>query len=202
MSGVEVYRTLEQACESEVYKVKGSKFLSFAHPVESREEIEEVLKTIRATHHKANHCCYAWSLGADRAEYRFNDDGEPTNSAGKPIYGQILSYDLTNVLVAVVRYFGGTKLGVGGLIQAYRESARLGLERAKVVEREIKRTYTLVFGYANMDRVMRLVREKQLEILGQDMGLDVSMKLLVSKKNDRAFREQVSQWPEVRLVDL
>lgn len=201
MSGVEVYRTLEQACESEVYKVKGSKFLSFAHPVESREEIEEVLKTIRATHHKANHCCYAWSLGADRAEYRFNDDGEPTNSAGKPIYGQILSYDLTNVLVAVVRYFGGTKLGVGGLIQAYRESARLGLERAKVVEREIKRTYTLVFGYANMDRVMRLVREKQLEILGQDMGLDVSMKLLVSKKNDRAFREQVSQWPEVRLVD-
>lgn len=202
MSGVEVYRTLEQACESEVYKVKGSKFLCFAHPVESREEIEEVLKTIRATHHKANHCCYAWSLGADRAEYRFNDDGEPTNSAGKPIYGQILSYDLTNVLVAVVRYFGGTKLGVGGLIQAYRESARLGLERAKVVEREIKRTYTLVFGYANMDRVMRLVREKQLEILGQDMGLDVSMKLLVSKKNDRAFREQVSQWPEVRLVDL
>ncbi len=201
MSGVEVYRTLEQACESEVYRVKGSKFLSFAHPVESREEIEEVLKTIRATHHKANHCCYAWSLGADRAEYRFNDDGEPTNSAGKPIYGQILSYDLTNVLVAVVRYFGGTKLGVGGLIQAYRESARLGLERAKVVEREIKRTYTLVFGYANMDRVMRLVREKQLEILGQDMGLDVSMKLLVSKKNDRAFREQVSQWPEVRLVD-
>ena len=202
MSGVEVYRTPEQACESEVYRVKGSKFLSFVHPVETREEIEEILKTIRATHHKANHCCYAWSLGADRAEYRFNDDGEPTNSAGKPIYGQILSYDLTNVLVAVVRYFGGTKLCVGGLIQAYRESARLGLERARVVEREIKRTYTLVFGYANMDRVMRLVREKQLEILGQDMGLDVSMKLLVSKKNDRAFREQVSQWPEVRLVDL
>ena len=202
MSGVEVYRIPEQACESEVYRVKGSNFLSFIHPVETREEIEEILKTIRATHHKANHCCYAWSLGADRAEYRFNDDGEPTNSAGKPIYGQILSYDLTNVLVAVVRYFGGTKLGVGGLIQAYRESARLGLERARVVEREIKRTYTLVFGYANMDRVMRLVREKQLEILGQDMGLDVSMKLLVSKKNDRAFREQVSQWPEVRLVDL
>ena len=201
MSGVEVYRTLKQACESEVYKVKGSKFLSYVHPVENREEIEEILRDIRSGHPKANHCCYAWKLGAEQAEYRFNDDGEPTNSAGKPIYGQILSLDLTNVLVAVVRYFGGTKLGVGGLIQAYRESARQGLENARVIEREIKRSYTLDFEYASMDRVMRLVKEKQLEILSQDMGMEVSMRLLVSKKNEQAFRDQVSQWPEVKLED-
>jgi uncharacterized YigZ family protein len=201
MSNVGSYRTLKKASESEVYKVKGSKFLSFAFPVQDREEIEEILAELRSGHHKANHCCYAWKLGTDPPEYRFNDDGEPTNSAGKPIYGQILSLDLTNVLVAVVRYFGGTKLGVGGLIHAYRESARLGLEGAGVVEREIKGVFTLKFQYASMDKVMRLVREKQLEVTSQDMGLDVSMTLLVSRRNEAAFRDQLSQWQDVKLLE-
>ena len=192
---------MKQASESEVFKVKGSKFLSFVYPVQSREEIEEILGDLRASHPKANHCCYAWRLGTEQPQYRYNDDGEPTNSAGKPIYGQILSFDLTNVLVAVVRYFGGTKLGVGGLIQSYRESARLGLEGARVIEREIQLTFDLTFEYAAMDRVMRLVREKQLEIISQEMGLDVHLTLRVGKRNEEAFREQLSQWRDVKLAE-
>lgn len=196
---MDTYKTLKSSVESPVYKVKGSKFISYAYPVQSREEVDLILKDLRVEHSKANHCCYAWRLGKEQVEYRYNDDGEPANSAGKPIYGQILSFDLTDVLIAVIRYFGGTKLGVGGLIQAYRESARLGLEHASILRKEIKLPFTLEFEYSQMDKVMRLIKEKQIEIVAQEMELRVRLELLVSKKNEVAFRESLAQLHQVHL---
>jgi uncharacterized YigZ family protein len=196
---MDTYKTLKASVESPVYKVKGSKFISYAYPVESREAVDLILKDLREKHSKANHCCYAWRLGTEQVEYRHNDDGEPANSAGKPIYGQILSFELTDVLVAVIRYFGGTKLGVGGLIQAYRESARLSLEQASILRKEIKLPFILEFEYPQMDKVMRLIKEKQIEIVTQEMEMKVRLGLLVSKKNEAAFLDNLAQLHEVQL---
>ena len=198
---MEAYRTLKSPVESPVYKVKGSKFIAFAFPVRTREEVDLILKDLRGAHSKANHCCYAWQLGTEKQEYRYNDDGEPANSAGKPIYGQIQSFELTNVLIGVIRYFGGTKLGVGGLIQSYREAARLALELGIVVEKEIKLPFRLEFDYPQMDRVMRLIREKKIEIVSQDMDLRVRMDILVSKSKELAFHESMGQMHEVKLTE-
>lgn len=199
---MEVYRTLRRSAVAEPYKVKGSKFLAFAYPVESREDIEQILEKLRATHPKANHCCYAWKLGTDRPEIRFNDDGEPTNSAGKPIYGQILAFELTNVLVAVIRYFGGTKLGVGGLIQAYREATRMSLQQSKVVEREVVLSFLLTFEYKDMDQVMRLVKEQQLDIVSQEMDTSVRLKLQVAKAKEEDFTERVGSLRGVKVSEF
>ena len=121
--------------------MKGSKHFGFAFPVRSKEEIKERLDELRVIHHSARHHCYAWALGLDREPHRYNDDGEPGGTAGKPIYGQILSFDVTSVLIVVVRYFGGTKLGVGGLIDAYRTAAKMALEEAEIVEQQIMDHY-------------------------------------------------------------
>lgn len=196
---METYKTLKAPIESPVYKVKGSKFISYAYPVSSREEIDQFLQGLRAEHPKANHCCYAWRLGKEKFEYRFNDDGEPANSAGKPIYGQILSFELTDVLIAVIRYFGGTKLGVGGLIQAYRESARLAVDHGSVIRKEIKLPFRLEFEYPQMDKVMRLIKEKQIEIVSQEMDMRVRLGLLVSKSKELVFLESLAQMHQVHM---
>lgn len=196
---MDTYKTLNAPVQSPVYKVKGSKFISYAYPVHSREEAELIVKDLRAEHPKANHCCYAWRIGIEKLEYRYNDDGEPANSAGKPIYGQILSFELTDVLIAVIRYFGGTKLGVGGLIQAYRESARMALDQGSVVRKQIKLPFWLEFEYPQMDKVMRLIKEKRIEIVSQEMDMRVRLGLLVSKKNETAFRESLAQLHEVHM---
>jgi uncharacterized YigZ family protein len=198
---METYRTLKTSVESPVYKVKGSKFIGFAYPVASREEIETVLDDLRANHAKANHLCYGWKLGKERIESRFNDDGEPTNSAGKPIYGQILSHDLTDVLLVVVRYFGGTKLGVGGLIQAYREAARMAIDEGKVMTRQIKLSFVIEFEYPQMDKVMRLIKENQVEIVVQDMAMRVRLEVMVRKNKEVNFRQSLSRLHEVRLIE-
>ena len=198
---MDTYKTLKAPVESPVHKVKGSKFISYAYPIQSREEVDLILKDLRGEHSKSNHCCYAWRLGKEKVEYRYNDDGEPANSAGKPIYGQIQSFELTDVLIAVIRYFGGTKLGVGGLIQAYRESARLGLEHASILRKEIKLPFTLEFEYPQMDKVMRLIKEKQIEIVTQEMEMKVRLGLLVSKKKEAAFRKSLVQLHEVQLEE-
>lgn len=199
---METYKTLLTPIQSPVYKVKGSKFISYAYPVHSRDEVDRLLKSLRVEHPKANHCCYAWKLGKEKIEYRYNDDGEPANSAGKPIFGQILSYDLTDVLIAVIRYFGGTKLGVGGLIQAYRESARSALDLGAVILKEIKIPFSLEFEYSQMDKVMRLIKEKQIEITHQEMHMKVRLRILVSKKNEVTFRENIMQMHEVQFEEF
>jgi uncharacterized YigZ family protein len=190
---IEFYQSIGAEVTEVMYNVKGSKFISYAYPVTNKSEISEILDKLRKEHFKANHCCYAWSLGWHQPEFRYNDDGEPANTAGKPIYGQLLSHELTQILVVVVRYFGGTRLGVGGLIQAYRESARLALDQAKVSRHEIVEVYRLSFKYPELSRVMRLVRELGLHITSQEMTMEVELILEVPKNKREQFLSQTEQ---------
>jgi len=165
-----------------LFKDRGSKFLGYAFPLSSEEEVTSFIAVLKEKHHKARHWCYAWKLGVDDNRFRANDDGEPNNSAGQPIYGQILSFELTNVLIVVVRYFGGTKLGVGGLINAYKTAAKLSLEESEIIEKTIDQHFALNFEYANMDKVMRLIKEKNINLLKQDMQMDCNFEISIRKK--------------------
>lgn len=142
-----------------IYKEKGSKFLAFAYPVVSEEEVKAILESVRKEYYDARHHCYAWRLGLNGDQWRYNDDGEPSSTAGRPIYGQILSRELSDVLIVVVRYFGGTKLGVPGLIRAYRTAAADALDHAAVVEKVASEGFAVTFDYAGMDRVMRVLKD-------------------------------------------
>jgi len=180
------FKTIAKFSGEHLYKIKNSKFFSHAYPVTSVEEIKELLTKIKKEHYQARHWCYAWRLGTDPIQYRANDDGEPNNSAGIAIYGQIQSFELTNVLVAVVRIFGGVKLGVGGLISSYRAGAQLALESSNIIEKIITKQFQLSFSYADMDKVMRIVKQKQLEIISQKLEMDCQLLLLVRKSEAEA----------------
>lgn len=177
------YKTLLGPSEEILYKDRKSKFYAYAYPLNSEEEAKEIIDGLRKKHPNANHICYAWQLGAETIRYRANDDGEPNNSAGMPIYGQIQSFGLTNVLVAVVRIFGGTKLGVGGLIQAYKTAASMAIGNATVVERQLVEHFELTFPYTMLDVVMRTIKKHQLDIVSQKMELSCKMVVSVAKKD-------------------
>jgi len=145
-----------------IFKDKGSKFLAFAYPVETEDEIKELIQHLKKEHYSARHHCYAWRLGADKTQFRANDDGEPSSTAGKPILGQIQRLDLTNVLIVVVRYFGGTLLGVSGLINAYRSAAIAALDEAKIVEQLVEVPFWVEFDYLNMNSVMKVFKDETL----------------------------------------
>lgn len=185
----DTYRTITKASPETLYKEKGSKFLGYAFPVTNEEQIKEHIDALRKEHHNARHWCYAWQLGKSYEHYRANDDGEPSNSAGMPIYGQLQSFDVTNVLVVSVRYFGGTKLGVGGLIQAYKTSAQLALQASNIVERTIDVAFQLHFEYPEMNTVMRIIKDENLNITKQELTLDCKIDLAVRKKDaERIFK--------------
>jgi len=160
------YLTLAIVSEG-LFKEKGSKFLAFAYPVKTEQEVKGILESLRKKYFDARHHCYAYMLGKNKDVFRTNDDGEPNHSAGDPILGQIRSHSLTNVLIVVVRYFGGTKLGVGGLINAYKTAAAEAILNNKVIETEDQKELTLHFGYQEMNQVMKLVKEYDLEIAAQ-----------------------------------
>ncbi|WP_373495983.1 YigZ family protein [Aquiflexum sp.] len=162
-----------------LYKEKGSKFLSFAFPVSHEDEIKEKLDSLRKKYYDARHHCYAFVLGKDKDIYRTNDDGEPNHSAGDPILGQIRSNQITNILIVVVRYFGGVKLGVGGLIAAYRTAAAEAITNNQIVEEVVKKKIILQFGYLSMNDVMKVIKDYELEIINQHFDNDCSMSLLV-----------------------
>jgi uncharacterized YigZ family protein len=147
-----------------IYKEKGSKFLAYAYAIEDESELDFYLELLHDEHPKARHYCYAYKLGLDQNRYRANDDGEPSGTAGKPILGQILSYELTNLLIIVVRYFGGTKLGASGLIQAYKEAAKEALQAATIIEKYISVSYILKFDYEHMGHIMNVLKETEAEI--------------------------------------
>ena len=154
----DTFKTLEKPSPEVLHKDRKSKFYGYAFPVNTEEEVKSILEVLRKKHPSANHVCYAWQMGVESVSYRANDDGEPNNSAGMPIYGQIQSFEVTNVLIAVVRYFGGVKLGVGGLIQAYREGARLALEASDIVEKVEFAKIILNFEYPKINAVVRLLK--------------------------------------------
>ena len=179
----DTYRTILKPSKEAIFKDRGSKFLGYVFPLQREEEVKAIIQQLKESHFKARHWCYAWRLGKEESTIRFriNDDGEPSNSAGQPIYGQLLSNDLTNVLVVVVRYFGGTKLGVGGLINAYRSAAELALEESVIVEKTIDVHYLLTFDYQFMDKVMRVIKEHKLTIVQQKIELHCEFEISVRK---------------------
>lgn len=184
----DTYKTILKPSEEVLFKEKGSKFFGYAFPVFSEEDIKEKIDILKKQHHTARHWCYAWQLGKNYENYRANDDGEPSNSAGMPIYGQLQSFDVTNILVVVVRYFGGTKLGVGGLVQAYKTTAQMALETSKIVEKTIDENFLLKFEYPEMNIVMRIIKDEDINVLHQKMELDCEFEISVRKKEaERIF---------------
>lgn len=176
----DTYKTITAPAEG-IFKDRGSKFIAYAYPVTSEEAVKQHLAELRKEHFSARHHCYAFRIGPDKTHFRANDDGEPSGTAGKPILGQIQSNDLTNVLVVVVRYFGGTLLGVSGLIAAYRGAAADALANAQIVERTVNEVYELKFPYAAMNDVMKLLKEEELEQWAQDFALDCKLEFAVRK---------------------
>lgn len=179
----DTYRTLDFPSEETLYKEKNSKFFGYAFPISSEDEAKIILEDLRKQHHSARHWCYAFQIGTEKIYFRANDDGEPSNSAGAPIYGQIQSFNVTNVLVVVVRYFGGVKLGVGGLISAYKISAQMALEASEIIEKTIDIHYEVKFDYKNMNKVMRIIKEKNLDIVSQKMEMSCEIEIKTRKKN-------------------
>lgn len=177
------YKTIAFATEEILFKEKNSKFYGYAFPITSEEQVKELIEPLRKKHFNAVHFCYAFQIGLEPIYYRANDDGEPNNTAGMPIYGQIQSFGLTNVLVVVVRYFGGTKLGVGGLITAYKTTAQLALENATIIDKTIDIHFLISFEYKNMNKVMRILKEKNIEIVSQEMNLSCKIEIAVRKNN-------------------
>ncbi|MDX1328483.1 MAG: YigZ family protein [Arenibacter sp.] len=183
MATIDTYKTISSPSPEIIFKERKSKFFGYAYPILSEREVKPILEELAQKHPTANHLCYAWQLGIEDLKYRANDDGEPNNSAGMPIYGQIQSFEITNVLIVVARIFGGTKLGVGGLITAYRTAAQMALESAQIIEKTLQQQFLLSFDYPEMDKVMRAIKQNQLEIVSQKMEMDCQIVVSVRKKN-------------------
>jgi uncharacterized YigZ family protein len=190
----DTYLTINAPSES-IFKDRGSKFLAFAYEVYSEDDIKDRLAELRKTYYDARHHCYAYQLGYDGAQFRTNDDGEPGHSAGDPILGQIRSRQLTNVLVVVVRYFGGTKLGVSGLIHAYKTAAADALDASDIVERIMKDRVIIAFDYLQMNDVMKLIKEHNLEMLSQQFDNSCSITLEVRKNLTQLLVSQLDTIP-------
>lgn len=195
------YKTIEAISEG-LFKEKGSKFLSFAIPVRSVEETKEILAEYRKRFFDARHVCYAYMLGYDRTEFRANDDGEPSGTAGRPILGQINSRELTNVLVIVVRYFGGVLLGTGGLVTAYKEAAADALNAAEINERTVKNAFSITFGYLSMNEVMKVIKDLNAEIVSQSFDNKCDINLLVDKSQAAHLISKFENNADVKLDDL
>ncbi|APY00662.1 IMPACT family protein [Lacinutrix venerupis] len=183
----DIYKTILKPSKEVLFKDKNSKFFCYAFPVKTEEDIKSHLENLQEQHQKAGHFCYAYQIGTENIVYRANDDGEPNNSAGMPIYGQIQSFDVTNILIVVVRYFGGVKLGVGGLINAYKTGAQLALEASSIKELTINIEFVISFEYELMNKVMRIIKEKNLNITNQKLELDCEVTISVRKKDAKAI---------------
>lgn len=171
----DTYRTILLPSEG-LFKDKGSKFIAYAYPVYSEDEIKEIIQTTKKEHYSARHHCYAWRLGYEKLHFRANDDGEPSSTAGKPILGQIQSYDLTNILIIVVRYFGGTLLGVSGLINAYRNAAQNAINNAEIIEKLVEKQLFIKFDYGVMNEVMKIFKDEKLPQIDPQFDLKCSIK--------------------------
>ena len=198
----DTYNTIENAVENILFKEKNSKFIGYAYPITSENEVKTHIENLKKDHFSARHWCYAYQIGTETFRFRANDDGEPSNSAGMPIYGQIQSFEITNVLIVVVRYFGGVKLGVGGLISAYKTTAQLTLEEANIVEKTIDKHFKITFDYKNMNKVMRIIKEKNLDIVNQKMELNCEIEIATRKKNAKQIFDIFSTLFEIEIKEI
>jgi len=194
----DTYLTIEKPAEI-IFKDKGSKFLTYAYPVQNEQQIKDILTQLKKEHHTANHHCYAYRLGADKQNYRANDDGEPSNTAGKPILGQIQSNDLTDIFIVVVRYFGGTLLGVSGLINAYKTSAAEVIKACSIIEKQILFHYTVRFPFEQLNEVMKLLKQLDGKILKQDFDNQCEIQFNIRKANSEACEEKLKKINELTL---
>ena len=198
----DTYKTIDFPSEGILFKEKNSKFFGYAFPIESESDTKIHLEQLRKVHSGAGHFCFAWQIGTDKIAFRANDDGEPSNSAGMPIYGQIQSFGITNVLVVVVRFFGGVKLGVGGLITAYKTTAQMALESSTIVEKTIDVHFMLSFDYKNMNKVMRVIKEKNLTIISQKMEMSCDIEIATRKKNASMVLDAFSSIFEIAVQEI
>jgi uncharacterized YigZ family protein len=196
------YKTITKPSVETLFKDRNSKFYGYAFPVKSEEAVKIFLEFLRKKHYSARHFCYAWQLGVESFRYRANDDGEPSNSAGMPIYGQIQSFELTNILVVSVRYFGGTKLGVSGLINAYRSSARLALESSIIEEKTIDIFFQLNFEYDLMSKVLRIIKENSILIQEQELEMNCELIIAVRKSNANKIFKIFEAFYKVQIKSL
>jgi len=176
------YKTIESTSQGS-FRDRGSKFIAFAYPLKDETEAKRYLDSMRKQYYDATHHCYAYVLGYDKSAFRMNDDGEPSGTAGRPIYGQILSADLTNVLIIVIRYYGGTKLGVPGLINAYKTAAHEAITNSSIVSRVVKEIYQLDFPYEAMNEVMKIIKDESLEVINNDFGMNCVMRLAIRHRD-------------------
>jgi len=185
MEATDIYKTITKPSPEVLFKDRNSKFFGYTFPVTSEEQVKQHIENLRKQHYQARHWCYAYQFGMQKKEHKFraNDDGEPNNSAGMPIYGQIQSFEVTNILIVVVRYFGGTKLGVGGLINAYRSGAQMALEASKIIIKTINVEYRITFDYKNINKVMRIIKEKNLKIINQTLELRCELIISIRLKD-------------------
>lgn len=185
------YKTIESRVGEGYYTEKRSKFLAFAHHVETVEEVKDILAVYRKKYYDARHVCYAYMLGAERTDFRANDDGEPSSTAGKPILGQINSNELTNILIVVVRYYGGVNLGTSGLIVAYREAAADAIAHSEIVSKQVEEIVTYTFSYPMMNDVMRIVKEMSPRIVSQTYDNTCEIRLAIRKSEAEQLRSRL-----------
>lgn len=196
----DTYKTIEKLAEG-TYSEKRSKFLAFAIPVHSLDEVKEHLKYYEKKYFDARHVCYAYMLGADRTNFRANDNGEPSGTAGRPILGQINSFGLTDILLLVVRYFGGIKLGTSGLIVAYKAAAQEALNAAVIIEKTVDAEVTFIIEYSFMNDVMRIVKEESPEIISQDFDNNCRMTLRIRKSQFDRLKERLQKVETLRIIE-
>ncbi|HMN33257.1 MAG: YigZ family protein [Chitinophagaceae bacterium] len=192
------YKTVAMKSEAK-YVDRGSKFLAFVKNVNTQEDIKIFIKTLKEQHPKAVHHCYAYRLGIGKNNFRANDDGEPSDSAGKPILTQIDSYELTNVLIVVVRYFGGVLLGIPGLVQAYKSAAKMAILNNQIIEKQITKIYTLTFDYTILNEVMRIVKSSSCEILENNQSLFCELKIAIPISNLESILMRFQEFVQLKI---
>jgi len=202
METEDTYKTISKPVQGDHFKDRNSKFIGYAYPLQSEDQVKEIVDSLKKKHHKARHWCFAWQIGIDSKKFRVSDDGEPNNSAGQPIYGQILSKELTNVLVVIVRYFGGTKLGVGGLVNAYKSAAQLALESSQIITKTVDTHFILIFDYSIMNKVMRVIKENNVDIVSQKMELKCELHVSVRKKKASNVKINLEGLRFVKITEL
>lgn len=198
----DTYLTITESSPEILFKDKNSKFFGYAFPITKEEEVKTHIDNLKKQHFSARHWCYAYQIGTTKIQYRANDDGEPNNSAGMPIYGQIQSFGVTNVLVVVVRYFGGVKLGVGGLITAYKTGAQMALSASEIIEKTIDIHFLIQFDYKNMNKVMRIIKEKNISIVSQKMDSACQIEIATRKKNAKTIFDIFEALFEVKIEEI
>lgn len=195
------YNTIEKESEG-YFKDKGSKFYAYTYPLKNEEEVKEIINRLKKEHHSARHFCYAWRLGKEEIRFRANDDGEPSSTAGKPILGQLQSFELTNTLLVVVRYFGGTLLGVSGLIKAYKNAAIEAINNAEVLKKIIEKKYKVSFTYNELNEVMQIIKHENFKIESTDFQEACSLIFTVAKSKAEKAEKIFNELYKVCLVEI